>query len=287
MDKLALNLKIFSGWLFSKLFAAKFAQVQQTFTLPYWGKYRSSNSLVRLVERLMRFYLAHSDQKNTGGETLENIHKQFWKSQIEARWFDHSFKSFDELIPALEEPVNELKQLLTQRAHTVVCEIGTGDGRFLDYLRTQLDGIERFIGLDLSGSRIALNQHLYEGLEFVAGDAREWVASQNLRQFLFVTNGGVLEYFRPESLEAFVRLVAKSGSSLALFYEPLVANHDLDREPEAKLTTAGEYSFSHNYPAVCRREGLNIASLHVDGKAGYRGICMIAYSLTPPEPGFS
>ncbi len=282
MDKLVLNLKVFSGWFLSKIFAAKFAQIQQTFTLPYWGRHRSNNALVRLVERLMRFYLAHSDQGNTGGETLENIHKKFWRSQIEERWFDHSSKAFDESIPALEEPVNELKQLLKQRSHTVVCEIGTGDGRFLDYLRTQLDGIERFIGLDLSGRRIALNQHLYEGLEFVAGDAQEWVASQDLRQFLFVTNGGVLEYFRPESLEAFVRLVAKSGSSLALFYEPLVADHDLDNEPEAKLTTAGEYSFSHNYPAVCRRTGLNIISLHVDGKAGYRGICMIAHSLTPP-----
>jgi hypothetical protein len=275
---LAFNIKIFLGWVFSKVFAEKFVQAQQTFTAPYWGKHRSSNALMRIVERLMRFYLAHSDRGNTGGEKLESIHKQFWQNQIEGKWFDNTSKKFDESIPALEEPVEELKQFLEQHRHTVVCEIGTGDGRFLDYLRGQLTGVERFVGLDLSASRIALNQSLYVGLEFVAGDAQEWVPSQGLRQALFVTNGGVFEYFRPESLEAFMRELVKSGSSLALFYEPLVADHDLDSEPEAKLTTAGEYSFSHNYPALCRRAGMDIVSMQVNEKAGYRGICMIASS---------
>lgn len=229
----------------------------------------------------MRFYLAHSDRGNTGGERLESIHKRFWQSQIEDKWFDNTSKKFDESIPALEGPVKDLKRFLEQRTHTVVCEIGTGDGRFLDHLRGQLNGVERFIGLDLSERRIALNQSLYSGLEFVAADAQEWVPAQGLRQPLFVTNGGVLEYFRPESLEAFVQVVVKAGGSLALFYEPLVADHDLDREPEAKLTTAGEYSFSHNYPAVCRRAGMNIVSMQVNENAGYRGICMIASSSTP------
>ncbi len=285
MDKLAFNLKVFLGWVFSKVLATKFAQVQQNLTLPYWGKHLPKNALVRLVERLMRFYLAHSDRGNTGGETLESIHKQFWQNQIEDKWFENSSKAFDESIPAIEGPVRELKQFLEQRSHTVLCEIGTGDGRFLDYLRTQLNGVERFVGLDLSERRIALNQNLYDGLEFVAGDAQEWVASQDLRQSLFVTNGGVLEYFRPESLETFIQGVARSGSSLALFYEPLVADHDLDSELEVKLTTAGEYSFSHNYPAVCRRAGMNIASMQINEKAGYRGICMIAHSPTSSEPG--
>jgi hypothetical protein len=282
---LTYNIKVFLGWVFSKAFAAKFAQAQQTFTQPYWGKHRSNNAIVRLVERLMRFYLAHSDRGNNGGETLENIHKQFWQNQIEDKWFDNTSQKFDESIPALEEPMKKLKQFLEQRTHTVLCEIGTGDGRFLDYLRARLSGVERFIGLDLSERRIVLNRTLYDGLEFVAGDAREWVPSQDLKQSLFVTNGGVLEYFRPESLETFVRELARAGSSLALFYEPLVADHDLDTELEAKLTTAGEYSFSHNYPALCRRAGMDIVSMQVNEKAGYRGICMIASSSPPSAQG--
>lgn len=285
MDKLIFNLKIFFGWALSNIFPNKFNKIQQTFTLPYWGKHHSNNAIGSLIERLMRFYLAHSDRGNTGGKTLENIHKAFWKNQIEEKWFDNSSKAFDKSIPALEEPVKALREFLKQHPHPVICEIGTGDGRFLDYLRDQFNPVERFIGLDLSERRITLNQSLYEGLEFVAEDAQKWVEKQNLPQSLFVTNGGVLEYFRPESLETFIRIVESTNGSLALFYEPLVTDHDLDSEPEAKLTTAGEYSFSHNYPAVCRRAGMRVVFLQVNEKAGYRGICMIAQSLKASARG--
>ena len=278
MDKLVYRIKLLMGWLLSKIFVNKFKQVQETFTLPYWGKAKSANALMRVVERLLRFYLAHSDRGVSGGEKLETIHKKFWQTQIEDKWFDGTSKVFDESLEVLQRPIADLKHFLEGTEHRTLCEIGTGDGRFLDYLRSELGQFQRFIGLDLSEKRIALNRSLYDGLEFFAEDAQQWVPGQKLNKTLFVTNGGVFEYFRPESLKKFAEEVAGNGNSIALFYEPIVADHDLETELEAKLTTAGEYSFSHNYPAVFESVGMKIVIQHLSEDAGYRGLCLIASS---------
>jgi len=273
------NLKVFLGRAFAIIFPNKRKRIQQGFTQPYWGNHISQTKLGRFIERLMRYYIAHSDHGKTGGEKLESMHTDFWSRQIKHSWFDGTDAKFEQSLFFLEKPLSALERFLASADISTICEIGTGDGRFLQHLSKRFPFVPRFIGLDLATHRIEFNKSLYEDLEFYAVDAREWLKDQRLGRTLYVTNGGVLEYFSPDSLQAFAGGVKQFGGAIALFYEPIAPSHNLSKGPRAKLTTAGEFSFSHNYPAVFGQLGFKVSDLSDDNSAGYRGLCLIADSV--------
>ena len=254
-------MKMCLGFLLSKAMPGRTAEVKDSFTLHYWGGGKAETRVGEKVEALIRFYVANTDNAASGGEKLEMLHKDFWRSKIDLDWYDNSSDRFErELLPELIPLVEKLKGILAPTNIETVCEIGTGDGRFLSYLREVLQQPIRYIGIDLSADRMDFNRKTYPDTQFVSGDAFEWITSQSSDNTLYVTNGGVLEYFTQRALESLLSHIAReqSGGMLAFFHEPLVPDHDLAKHFSSRLTSAGEYSFSHNYPHLIETAGFAI-----------------------------
>lgn len=273
------RLKSLAGGALARLLPGRADGIARDFARPYWDGGASGSRAGRLVDSLIRFHLAHRGARQDDGRSLESMHQRFWSDQRDVEWFERSSRAFEtETLPHLRGPVADLAARLADTALARVCEIGTGDGRFLEYLSQNLAPGAACVGLDLSGERMELNREIYRGFEFHAGDAAAWIRERGVDGTLYVTNGGVFEYFSQGSLAALLGFIGRTQphSAVALFFEPVVDDHALDREPGSRLTTAGEYSFSHNYAYLLRRAGFRVESITDDRLAGYRAITLFA-----------
>lgn len=246
---------------------------------PYWDGASAGSPLGRRVDALIRAHLADAAQRADGGRALEAMHKRQWREQRDAAWFERTAAAFDaETLPRVREPVAALAAVLEGRPLARVCEIGTGDGRFLDYLRRTLDRPATYVGLDLSAARTAVNASLYPHATFVCADATAWIRDNPVDATLYVTHGGVFEYLSPASLASLLAVLAQAEphSLLALFHEPLSPSHDLAHDPASCLTTAGEYSYSHNYPALLSGAGFTVLHQSETDAPGYRAFTAFA-----------
>lgn len=270
--------KYLLGHVLAIIFPARRQYFEENLNSPYWGKHLSTSRWSRVVDSLIRYYLAHSDKKS-GGDKLEGLHKDFWSKKIDPDWYQTSSSRFEESgLLALKPKLEQLFEKIEGRPITAVCEIGTGDGKLIAYLRDHLPGPKRFIGIDLFADRIAVNNQLYPEIEFYAGDAGSWIEQNSADGTLFVTNGGVLEYFSQQSLEKLLEFLAGSqaASMMAIFHEPVLDGHDLSSQMESKLTSAGEYTFSHNHQYLFEKSGFRVLYCADDREAGYRGVTLIA-----------
>ncbi|MEZ4266581.1 MAG: methyltransferase domain-containing protein [Myxococcota bacterium] len=292
MQKTKRRLKSVAGGVLARLLPGRAAAITQDFTRSYWDAAASGSRAGRLVDSLIRFHLAHSRAGRDDGKSLESIHKRFWSEKRDVEWFERSSQDFEtKALPHLRGPVADLAARLAGKEPARVCEIGTGDGRFLEYLSQNLPPGPAYVGLDLSAERIELNRGLYPDFEFHSGDAEDWIRENGIDRTLYVTNGGVFEYFSLSSLIELLAFIDRTqpDSAVALFFEPIAADHDLTSELDSRLTTAGEYSFSHNYAHLLGRAGFRLESFIDDTVAGYRAITLYATlekkSPAPPEKG--
>jgi hypothetical protein len=75
---------------------------------------------------------------------------------------------------------------------------------------------------------------------------------------IFVTQGGVLEYLSQQSLcGVFETIVGRAPNALLFLIEPLADDFDLSTQCES-LPVGGEFSYSHNYPALMQAAGIAI-----------------------------
>jgi trans-aconitate methyltransferase len=277
-------MKSLAGGLLAGLMPGRVERISRDFTGPYWEREPSGSRAGRLIDSLIRYHLAHAGSGHDEGKTLESIHKNFWSDKRDVEWFERSSLAFESrALPHLQAPVTELAARLAEGQFARICEIGTGDGRFLEYLSQNLgQTAAAYVGLDLSAERMALNRDLYPDFEFQAGDAAQWIREHGVDGTLYVTNGGVFEYFRQASLVELFAFIGRTQphSAIALFFEPVVADHDMRNELDSRLTTAGEYSFSHNYAHILARSGFRLGAMSDDSVAGYRAVTLYA----TPEP---
>ncbi len=218
-----------------------------------------------ITERLMRNAIFKKLEKNKDYLALVKLHQNYWINKGSELFiktkdaFDNVFIPywtfiFDELqIKLLNSPV---------QYHTLV-EIGTGNGKVLHYLSQKFPNIKKFVGLDLSPIQTEINKERYKShskLEFVAEDALDWVKTHGRSHTIFVTSGGVLEYFTEEQLLTFLVEINKLGKSLFIAIEPNDVDHNFTTNPEFQVY-GYERSFSHNYPRIFNRAGFKIFHL--------------------------
>ena len=228
-----------------------------------------------------------SDYKDRGRLNEINwLNQLYWASDSATRFHGAVQERFRSVFLAKHTPlVNELERILatsTIRYHTLM-EIGCGSGQVVDYLAGRLGTVERFIGIDLSAAQVARNRARFvqPKLRFEAGDASEWIAAHAEPGSIFLTNDGVFEYFTPEALNSLlVTLASRLQPSLLAIVEPLASHHDLSVDG-GSIVYGAENTYSHDYPRMCERAGLQILFRSEVMAAQHRYLMLIAASPTP------
>lgn len=162
---------------------------------------------------------------------------------------------FDREFLARRQPLIEgLADLLARdaRYHTL-CEIGTGNGMFLQSLAERLPSLRRFVGIDLHAGQIEENRERYPGtlLEFDAVEAGDWIDRHGAPGTVFVACGTLECMPGPELRALLARIASRCQPGAIGLVEPV--NIDLDGEADGE--PRGAMTFSHNYPRPCRRAG--------------------------------
>lgn len=160
------------------------------------------------------------------------------------------------------DAVDELARILDASNATFsrLVEIGCGDGRVLADCIGRLPSITRAIGLDINASAIAraAAEHSNPRLAFAEAEARAWLAANPQPGTVLLSNGGVLEYFSPENVDALLAALATARPAAAMLIEPASRDHDLAGDASSKVF-GHEYSFSHNYRHRLEKAGFRVA----------------------------
>ena len=133
-----------------------------------------------LSERLMRRAMLKSIAKKEDYDTLDEFNQNYWYKQG-SDFFAATNNTFkNNFLPDCVFIFERLKEELSKESepYNTLVEIGTGNGKVLEYLSSEFPKIERFVGIDLSQDQIEINKKQYKQnykLEFVASDGFEWV----------------------------------------------------------------------------------------------------------------
>lgn len=217
---------------------------------------------ISLIELFIRKSLLKKAEEKSDYNTLSEFHKAYWKNKGDD-FFSATDDSFENnFLPECSFIFELLKDKLSlehENFNTVV-EIGTGNGKVLNYLSEQFPQIDRFVGIDLSQKQISRNKETYKKntqLEFVAGDAFDWVNTYANKNMIFVTSRGVLEYFTESRLQDFLQQINRLGNTIFIAIEPNGVDHDLKVNTSSK-PYGYERSFSHNYEVLFKNAGFSL-----------------------------
>lgn len=215
-----------------------------------------------MTERLMRRALLNDIEKAKDYDTLAALHQNYWSNQG-AEFFEATNESFEnKFLPDCSFIFDLLKQELTKHPveFNTLVEIGTGNGRVLEYLSLEFPKIKHFVGIDLSSVQVEINKKRFQNnnkLQFIASDGFEWVKQQGQANTIFVTSRGVLEYFTENRLQAFLKEIHGLGKTIFIAIEPNDISHNFNKNPNSQ-PYGSERSFSHNYPKLFKDSGFNL-----------------------------
>ena len=202
---------------------------------------------------------AHSERRE---EFFEALHQDFWSGEggnIFAENCDHRFEQM--FLGQQLEDFEKLIEICNIRQPQQIIEFGCNSGLLLDHMARQLPGIESAVGIDINPQQIQQNQnasHFDSRIQFLTADGADWVLESAKPNTLFVTNGGVMEYFRRSRLDQMLQHIS-TNLAPAIFFaiEPNAADHDLDKVKES-IPFGEELSFSHNYKDLFKSNNFNV-----------------------------
>ncbi len=198
------------------------------------------------------------------GDLERFIHRQqrrFWSSREIADFHEAQTGYFESnFLGANKVTLDVLEEELARGGFTGLCEIGCGHGRVVQFLSQRLAGLQRFVGIDLSEEQTRRNRVRYgsDRVEWVAGDAQQWLATHAQRGWVYLTHNGVLEYFLRDDLVSMFKAIAQQHApAIASISEPIAVDYDVDRET-ASRPYGDERSFSHNYVRILEEAGFRV-----------------------------
>lgn len=222
----------------------------------------NKSNTMSISERLMRGAILKKLEKNQDYNNLEELHKKYWSNKGSI-FFQETESSFEkEFLPNCAFIFDELEKNLfnTPIQYTTLVEIGTGNGRVLEYLCSKFPKVTHFIGIDLSPAQIDINSKKYKNnpkMEFVATDGFDWVKEHGASNTIFVTSRGVLEYFTEKRLQAFFNYANTLGKTIFIAIEPKGIEHDFAKN-NGSQPYGYERSFSHNYELLFKNAGFDV-----------------------------
>lgn len=194
---------------------------------------------------------------------MDEALSDFWKGGEGDRFHDNfaeaRFKLFQEqhavVVDALAAHI-----AATGAPFNRLVEIGCGDGQVLAECVRRLPSITHAIGIDINASVIARASAEYAAdprLSFVNADAREWLTANQRAGTVMLSNGGVLEYFSPENVQALFEALTLARPAAVVLVEPAASDHDMERQA-GSFAFGREYSFSHNHHQRLTKAGFNL-----------------------------
>ena len=217
-----------------------------------------------IKNRLIRYTLLEKAKKNNDFYTLSKFHQNYWENRGEeyfsSKFNDNVLDNF--FIPKCSFLLDLLQQQLQQQPgkYNTLIEIGTGDGKVLEYLSKRFPHLDKFVGIDLSSSQIEANIKVFKEnnkLEFVSSDGFDWIKKYGQDNMIILTSRGVLEYFAESRLKTFFEHLNKFGKYIFIAIEPTGINHNFLINPNSEIY-GSENSFSHNYRSLFEKSGFNI-----------------------------
>ncbi|MBF9029164.1 methyltransferase domain-containing protein [Rhodobacterales bacterium HKCCE3408] len=215
------------------------------------------------IVRAIRKSQARRAARSGDVETLQKLQFGKWSDPHSVELYDLYKDRFESwfLNGPQYEMVDWIKAAVDRAPPRRLVEVGCGDGRVVAHLAERFPSIEKLIGIDLNCGIIERNRRTFADkaprLQFVSGDAVEWLAANPLSGTLLLSNGGVLEYFAPDVLKRLFMDLADSGAASIAAIEPFDPSHDLGRDP-ASHPFGSELSFSHNYRALVEEAGFSV-----------------------------
>lgn len=235
------------------------------------------------LDRLLIASLVSRHKAEGTLDQLSALSERYWAgdgateyhARVESRFRSVFLPHHAVIVPRIERAV-----AATGRKFSTLCEIGSGSGQVVNYVSEQLRCVERFVGIDLSPAQIARNRARFDRaqLSFESGDAVAWITAHAQPGWIYLTSGGVLEYFARAKLLGLLSMLANEfHPSLLAIVEPLAPGHDLASQADS-FVFGCENTFSHNYPYLCDTAGLEVLDQEEIAVDGQRWLLLIARS---------
>ncbi|MBU6247645.1 MAG: methyltransferase domain-containing protein [Xanthomonadaceae bacterium] len=227
------------------------------------ARYRSSGSMDRLMPQHRRYW---------EGESAVLFH-----AVTEARCRDE-FHRVHGFVPDM------LGRLAEATGLRSICEIGCGSGVVLAALGSALPQLRELIGLDLSAEQTAINRsrHRDPRFAFAHGNACQWIPRHAHPGTIFMTYGGVFEYFAESAMRALLQDIASLAPAAVVLIEPIALGHDLERDFHSR-PHGDELSLSHNYPWLLAQSGFTLMERRECTDGDLRWLAMTATIAHSPQ----
>jgi len=193
---------------------------------------------------------------------FERLHFDFWKGEGGAVFSENCDHRFEDLFLAKQvADFDILQQVWAERKPEHIVEFGCNSGLLLNYLTKNLPGVISSTGIEINADQVKRNQQSssFDGrIAFECADGGKWLLENGKPNTLFVSNGGVLEYFRRERLDQMLTHIRTTlGRTIFFTSEPFANDHDWSKTAES-IPFGEELSFSHNYSDLFESNGFEI-----------------------------
>ena len=166
------------------------------------------------------------NKKNDNEKSIRVIN--LWSGDDGINWIKHDFKvnPISLIIEKRKEIFNLIENYLNANENIkTICEIGTGDGRYLNFLSKKLEQIDKFIGIDLNKDIMDENNQIYKHnhkLRFIHG-----TVNKNYREIKNLSSNSILfvsfrtlTWFTQSELEDLFRFISEKEENLSIaFFE--------------------------------------------------------------------
>lgn len=227
-------------------------------------------------------FLKHQARLEQREEFFEALHEDFWSGEggnVFAENCDHRFEQM--FLEKQKFDFEQLVNICANKCPSQIVEFGCNSGLLLNYMVQQFPKIESAVGIDINRQQIQRNQqadHFDPRIQFLTADGVDWVIENAKPNTLFVTNGGVMEYFRRHRLNLMMKRIS-THLSPAIFFaiEPNALDHDLENDVNS-IPFGEELSFSHNYRDLFATNGLDVVHQRATTFESWKMMATIAVS---------
>lgn len=236
-----------------------------------------------LVDKSLMSFLRQAAMQNGDVQFFEALHRDFWSGEggeVFSSNCDHRFQ--DLFLERQQADIVALQREWERNELTQIVEFGCNSGLVLDYLCSRLPGVVRADGVEINQSQVDANNgsvNLDSRIDFHCADGGEWLFENAKPKTLFVTNGGVLEYFRRERLDDMLTFISrKLQPALFCSIEPIAPDHDWTKTRDS-VPFGEELSFSHNYTDLFEANGFEILYQRPTDFESWRMMATIAKTI--------